>query len=249
MTSRFVDTHCHFDLYADPASVLRESEQLCIYSIAVTNTPSVFPAMARLASGLKFVRAALGLHPELAIERAPELPLFAKHVATTRYVGEVGLDYKSAVTESDRAKQRSIFASILGHCRGAGGKVLTIHSRRAEADVIALLSEHTPGAFILHWYSGSAKNMRLAAEAGAYFSINNAMTMSERGRKLLQDIPHDRVLTESDGPFVRVDDQPARPIHTQLVVDVLGRTWRVERDEAADIVMKNFRRLLGGGAA
>ena len=68
------DTHCHVDLYPDPVGLVREAERRGIYTIAVTNTPSVFPATAAIVKGCRYVRPALGLHPQLAAERRGELP-------------------------------------------------------------------------------------------------------------------------------------------------------------------------------
>ena len=184
-----VDAHCHFDLFRNPRQVIQEAERNRIYSIAVTNTPSVFDPLQRLTSGLRYVRPAVGLHPELAIQRASELPIFERKLPETRYVGEVGLDYKVEVKPGERAKQRAIFQSILEHCANAGGRILTIHSRRAEADVVAALREYQPGPFILHWYSGSLKTLSSAVAAGAYFSVNAAMVRSRRSRRLIQEIP------------------------------------------------------------
>ena len=244
MTTTLVDTHCHFDLFPDPRAVLAATERQGIYSIAVTNTPSVFPAMKMLTEGMKYVRPALGLHPELAIQRAAELPLFARYLAETRYVGEIGLDYKAAVKQEDRKEQRSIFAMILRSCADAGGRVLTVHSRRAEADVVAAIADHAPGPFILHWYSGPLHIARAALEAGAYFSFNPAMATSPRGHRLLSEIPRDRVLTESDGPFVRYEDTVASPAAVSFVCRQIANSWRVAASDATALIRSNFRRLL-----
>lgn len=239
-----VDAHCHFDLYPDPQQVLEEAERNQIYSIAVTNTPSVFEPMRKLAAGLRYVHPAIGLHPELALSRAVELPIFERLVSKTRYVGEVGLDYKVAVKPADRSRQRAIFAAILGRCSEVGGRVLTIHSRRAEADVVAALVDHRPGHFILHWYSGTLKTLAEAVAAGAYFSVNTAMIHSERGERLVREIPKERILSESDGPFVAFRGKPASPSCVREVINRLGQIWDIETDQAAALVLQNFSRML-----
>lgn len=71
---RLVDTHCHLDLYPDHGTVLAESERAGIYTIAVTNTPSVFRRSAMLTRNARFVRTALGLHSEHARARARACP-------------------------------------------------------------------------------------------------------------------------------------------------------------------------------
>ena len=242
--SALVDAHCHFDLFPNPREVLREAEENRIYSIAVTNTPSVFEPMRRLAEGLKYVRPALGLHPELALERSSELVIFEREIPKTRYIGEVGLDYTVVGKPAERMRQRAIFATILEHCAQFEGRILTVHSRRAEANVVAALREHRPGQFILHWYSGSLKVLSTAIDAGAYFSVNPAMVRSERGQRLIRDIPRERVLTESDGPFCQDRGKAASPRSVQNTVASLARIWGVEGVTAEALILNNFRGLL-----
>lgn len=240
-----VDAHCHFDLFPNPHEVLREAEENRIYSIAVTNTPSVFEPMRRLAEGLKYVRPALGLHPELALQRSAELKIFERELPKARYVGEVGLDYKVVVRPADRMRQRAIFETILEHCARLGGRTLTVHSRRAEADVVAALRDHRPGRFILHWYSGSVKVLSEAVGAGAFFSVNAAMVRSDRGQRLIRELPRDRVLTESDGPFVQLKGQPASPKSVRSTAASLAELWRLNAEEAQEVLVNNFRALIG----
>jgi TatD DNase family protein len=87
---RLIDTHCHLDLYPDYRAVLDEVERDCIYTIAVTNAPSVFSRCTHLTRDARYVRTALELHPELAAARERELPMFRELLPRTRYVGEVG---------------------------------------------------------------------------------------------------------------------------------------------------------------
>ena len=237
------DTHFHLDLYPDPRSLLLQIEASRTHTVAVTNTPSVFPSTATLVSGARYVRPAIGLHPELAAERRGELDLFWQHLPTTRYVGEIGLDY---VTQDlhDRAHQRHVFDEIIERCDAAGDKVLTVHSRRAESDVIGAIGEGFRGSVILHWYSGSLKNLKIAVERGFYFSVNPAMARGKRFPALLDRIPRDRLLLETDGPFVTVEKRPAVPDDTLGVVRRVADLWDVADDEAAHVIYQNFRCLL-----
>lgn len=87
-----VDFHCHLDLYPDLAAAVSESERRGIYTLAVTTTPKAWSRNYALASRTKYVRAALGLHPQLVSERAGELRLWESLLPQAPYVGEVGLD-------------------------------------------------------------------------------------------------------------------------------------------------------------
>ena len=242
-----VDTHCHVDLYPDPTALVREIEQQRVYTIAVTNTPSVFSRLCEIVGNAHFVRAALGLHPELATQRHRELPQFAAHMPRTRYIGEVGLDYQTSVT-AERVMQRSVLTKIIEQCDAAGGKIVTVHSRRAADDVVDAFGERFRGTYILHWYSGSVRSLRRAVAQGAFFSVNPAMVQSERGRALIAEVPRNRVLTETDGPFVSVGSATgkvaATPSDVRSVVEELGRLWGVGTDEARAIVYLNFSKLL-----
>lgn len=89
---RWVDFHCHVDLYKDHAGLIAECDRAGVATLAVTTTPKAWPRNRDLAARSAHVRVALGLHPQLVGERAGELPLFERHLPEARYVGEVGLD-------------------------------------------------------------------------------------------------------------------------------------------------------------
>jgi TatD DNase family protein len=247
-----VDTHCHLDLYPDPASVVAESERNAVYTIAVTNAPSVFDRnCAIVGASSRYVRVALGLHPELAAERSHELQLFRERLSLTRYVGEVGLDYVTS-DESQRATQRRILEAIVAECDSAGGKVLTVHSRRAAEDVVDVFGSRFRGTYILHWYAGGVKALRRALAHGAYVSVNTPMMGSKRTRALVAEVPRERVLTETDGPFVQVADRtssaPARPVNVERVIAELARMWAVHIEDARATVYANFASMLRANA-
>jgi TatD DNase family protein len=94
-----------------------------------------------LTEATKFVRASVGLHPQLVRSHAREIDLIQPLLERTRYVGEIGIDY-SEPDRNDHAHQRRIFGRILEYCAAAGDKVLTIHSRRAASEVISMAQGH-----------------------------------------------------------------------------------------------------------
>lgn len=244
--ARLADTHCHVDLYPDPAALVKRVEACGIYTIAVTNTPSVFPRMREMVEGCRYVRAAIGLHPELAVERAGELHLMWRLLPETRYVGEVGLDYVTDEPRS-RRRQREVFSQIVERCDTSGDKILTVHSRRAADDVLEILGEKFRGKVILHWYSGSARVLDRAISRGFYISVNTAMTTSEKSRQLLRRVPKQHILCETDGPFVRTaSGVPVDPFATSDVVSNLAREWDMPMEAARDTIYQNFATLLGG---
>lgn len=243
---RYVDAHCHLDQYPDPKAEAGACEAEQTYTIAVTNLPSDFARTQRYAGGREFVRAAAGLHPEL-VARFPRavnelLPLLQQ----TKYVGEIGLDYTQATPEH-RALQKEVFAQVVTECERLGGRVLTVHSRRAAQDVLEIVRSAKRSTVILHWFSGTTKILSQAAEAGCFFSVNPAMARSASGQSILKAIPSDRILTESDGPFVKFR---GRALHPFEMRDALGEIARVRGSTMAEfrsMVIQNFRRAVSLG--
>jgi len=240
----FVDTHCHVDLYPDYLKLLEETEQAGIYTIAVTNAPSVFRQCFSLTNSHKFIRAALGLHPQLVGTRHHEIQLMLEMFGETRYVGEIGLDF-STNDPNERLLQERIFATILDRCAESPEKILTIHSRRAAGRVVKLIGNSYPCTVILHWFSGSKKELLEAISAGFYFSVNSAMLKSEKGQKLLEIIPRDKLLTESDGPFVKLNGKAARPTDVPLIISELAKLFGTNTNDLAKTISDNFRRIVG----
>lgn len=131
-----VDFHCHLVLYPDFEAAIAKAEAARIYTLTVTTTPRAWPRNHELTRGLRYVRAALGLHPQLVAERAGELALWEQYLPETCYIGEVGLDagprfYKSLDS------QKQVFRTVLEGCADAGGKILTVHSVRSTVSVAA----------------------------------------------------------------------------------------------------------------
>lgn len=243
MATKLVDTHCHLDLYPDPAAIATRCEVEGVYTVAVTNAPAVFERTEELTRGMRYVRPALGLHPELAVQRRGELPKMWDLLERTRYIGEVGLDYQPG-NEDQRAIQRTVFDQILQRCDAMGNKVLTVHSRGSAEDVVAAVGASFRGVVILHWYSGSQKVLDRAVAQGCYFSINPAMCQGKRFRSLLAGIPRERVLTETDGPFVSVGRRAAQPSDVRGVTQTIAAEWGEDEADVRTRIFGNLKMIL-----
>lgn len=238
-----IDLHAHIDLYPDPSSIARRCGELGIWVLSVTNTPSAWERTAALGSGLPRIRTALGLHPQLARERKHELPIFRQMIGKTKYVGEVGLD-GAIECKPFWSDQVEVFTAILDICSRVGGRVLSIHSRRAASEVLAILKRFPlAGAPVLHWFTGSHKELRDAIELGCWFSVGPAMLRSAKSREQVAMIPMDHVLTESDGPFAQQDGRPIHPWDVETTHSMLAHTWRTTAEEVDPILRQNLSRL------
>lgn len=235
-----IDFHCHLDLYADPASVIAECAKRRLFVLSVTTLPSAFEGTRALAVGSSRIQTALGLHPEVAVQRRQELALFEKLIGQTRYVGEVGLDASRDHRDSLDA-QVDILGNILGMCSDDGGRIVSLHSRGAIPRLLKLMESYLyAGELVLHWFNGSPKQVEHASAMGAWFSVGPTMLASERGRQAVSHMPRDRVITESDGPFSEVDGRPAMPWQAWSATEGLGEIWK---ETLSGVEMQLFENL------
>lgn len=246
ITSRLVDFHCHLDLYPKHPELVAECERQGIFTLSVTTTPRAWPENQRLASATKHVRIALGLHPQLVKERAAEISIWRDFLPQARYIGEVGLDAGPRFYDSFDA-QKQVFETVLRDCANQGGKILTVHSVRSARTVLDMIETYLPpgrGAFVLHWFTGSQAEAERAVQLGAYFSVNADMLRSDRHRKMIVSLPIDKVLTETDGPFTKVDSRTAEPGDVAQTVEGLAQLYAMPADELSELIFGNLRRLV-----
>lgn len=237
-----LDTHCHIDLYPNPHAIAKAVEQSGILTIAVTNLPSHFEMGLLHLRGFRQIRPALGLHPLMAEHHERERKKFKQIFSKTSYIGEIGLDFSKVGRDTKDIQIESlrfVFNQIQDRPR-----FVSLHSRGAESKVLELLEEFSIQGAVFHWYSGSLSVLDQAVQSGHYFSINPAMIRSKKGRNIIDRIPLDRILTESDGPHVQLRNQSIRPIDIKGVLEVLGDIWRVSFQEADGQVWSNFMKLL-----
>jgi TatD DNase family protein len=246
MSARFVDFHCHLDLYPNPELAIAEADAASVYTLTVTTTPRAWPRNLAMTQNTRYVRAALGLHPQLVATHSGELSIWEKYLPETRYVGEVGLDAGPQYFSS-LDLQKQVFERILMKCATVGGKILTVHSVRAAKAVLDLIEEHLPaekGKTVLHWFTGSKSEARRAVGLGCFFSVNARMLQSDRGRELVRSLPSDRLLTETDGPFTGVGTRPSRPQDVAATVVGIAHLLRSTPDEVSAQIRRALKSLL-----
>jgi TatD DNase family protein len=237
------DTHFHLDLFPNCHELVQQLEHAQIYTIAVTTTPSVFEKSSELTKDSKYIQTALGLHPELAHERANELAIFRILSSKTRYIGEIGLDF-AIKDEGIRSIQQKVFTEILDHCASSRDKILTIHSRRSIGRVLEILGMGYPGTPVLHWFSGTKKEVRGSLDAGCFFSINPSMVKSLKGQELIKELPLGRILLESDGPFLEINGRPSTPFDTELAIRGISQLLKADEEFISNQLFTNFVNIL-----
>lgn len=222
-----IDTHCHFDIMSNPEAYIYAKEVVGDIVIGMTNLPSHFCIGEPHLRSFKHVRLALGLHPLLAADKQNELQIFKNNIEKTSYIGEIGLDFSNSGI-STKEIQISVLRKILSELKGKK-KIVSVHSRKAERELLDLLCEYDIKNVIFHWYSGPIGLIPSILSCGYYFSVNESMTLSKNGQKIIENIPKSRILTETDAPYNSKTD----------IVKVLTYLRMTEQD-----IKNNFMELI-----
>lgn len=236
---KLYDTHFHLDLQKDISAAINEINSNQIYTIAMTNLPVLYEKELRKYES-SYIRVALGFHPELVVEYQKMIPVMWKLLPNVRYIGEVGLDFTD---NRYRNEQLSFFRELVGRCRYDETKILSIHSRKAEKEVVEILKQETicfrP---ILHWYSGNLKVLKEAVEIGCYFSVNCRMLMSQKTRRILEMIPMEKLILETDSPFLDINLGHSNSL--VYVVEKLAQLKSIPVEIVEKTLWQNFECIL-----
>ncbi|WP_075721789.1 Qat anti-phage system TatD family nuclease QatD [Roseburia sp. 499] len=242
MSKFYFDTHMHFDLYQNRDDVLTYLEKNGCYTIAITNLPDLFEKYRLCYGRYKYVKFALGFHPELVYKYKSQIDKFRSNIRYTRYIGEIGADF---TTEDNRERevQLEVLSEIVSSCNQYDDKILSVHTRKAEKQVLAILN-NCKSQVILHWYSGTIREMEEAIERGYYFSINHQMIRSNNGKRIIANIPLERILIESDAPFTKGLEKNYSIKFMDDIYRFISETRNIDEEELGIILKNNFRTIL-----
>jgi TatD DNase family protein len=251
----FTDSHCHLNykgLVEDQQGVLARARAAGVEAMLnISTRESEWDDVVAVAEREPDVWASVGIHPHEA-DAHPDvqtatLVARAKHPRVVG-IGESGLDFY--YDHSDRERQRASFRAHLAAARETGLPVI-VHTRDAEADTAAILAEEMgKGAFagVIHCFTASAAFARKALDLGLYISLSGIVTF--KNAKDLQDtakaIPLDRLLIETDSPFLAPVPHRGRPCEPAFVADTarfLADLLALPTQSLASRTSANFRTL------
>ena len=175
--------------------------------VTICDRVAAFPRVHAIAQAHDDIWCTVGTHPhEAKDDQNLTSETLLQHAASERVIGigECGLDYHYDL--SPREVQRRVFATHIQAAQ-ASGLPLVVHTREADADMIAML-EHAhadrPFKLLMHCYTSGRELAHRAADLGAWFSVSGIATFkaAEAVRTLIADMPGDRILVETDCPYL-----------------------------------------------
>jgi TatD DNase family protein len=250
-----IDSHCHLDYYAgaDRAAVLARAEAAGVAEMVTIGTRLSRAAeqigMAESAPG---VWCTIGTHPHHAAEE--EIPQEQQIIELASHarvigVGEAGLDY--FYERSPKDVQASVFRTQIRAARRANLPIC-IHTRDADDDTLAILKEEQDQggafAFLLHCFSSGRALAEAGVAMGGYVSFSGILTFPKSAelRAIAADLPADRLLVETDAPYlapVPFRGKRNEPAHVAHTARVLAGIRGISEEAVAALTTANFRRL------
>ena len=257
----FVDSHCHLNykgLVEDQQNVLDRARAAGVEAMLnISTRASEWDEVVGLAEREPDVWASVGVHPHDA-DTHPDVET-ATLVERARHprvvgIGESGLDFY--YDKSDRDRQRASFRSHIAAARETGLPII-VHTRDAEEDTHKILADEMgKGAYtgVIHCFTASAEFGRKALDLGLYISISGIVTF--KNAKDLQaaarTVPLDRLLIETDSPFLAPVPHRGRPCEPAYVADTarfLAELRGETLEQLSSATSANFRALFAKAAA
>ncbi|WP_374662283.1 TatD family hydrolase [Inhella sp.] len=255
----FVDSHCHLsfpELRAQLPDLLAAMRAARVeQAICIATTLEEFPAVLALAEAHEELWATVGVHPDNEGVREPTVDDLVRLAAHPRVVGigETGLDYyrlHGRSIEHDMGWQRERFRVHLRAAR-LTGKPLVIHTRSSSADLLAVLRDEgqgTPWQGVLHCFTEDLDTARAGIDMGLHVSFSGILTFknAESLREVARALPRDRVLIETDSPYlapVPYRGKTNQPAYVPHVAAELARLWGESLEAVAERTTANTRRL------
>ena len=246
-----IDTHAHliFD-GVDAKQIIADMEKDGVEKIITIGTTSEdSKACVKLAEENENVYATVGFHPEYAdsfkesdLEKLDNLAKHDKVVA----IGEIGLDYH--YTQENKQKQKEIFIKQI--MLAYKHKIpICVHTRDAKEDTYEILKEYKdylilPG--VMHCFSEDKEYALKFLELGFYISFAGNITYKKSDRSFLKDIPIDKILVETDTPFLSPEPMRGRmncPARTNLTAEKISDTLEIDADEFKKQTIENTYRV------
>jgi len=250
-----VDSHCHLDFpdfSAELDAVVARARAAGIGRLVTISTlVGKFPLLRAIAERFDEVYCSVGTHPHHAAKEpnvtAEDLIAAAEHAKVVA-IGEAGLDYH--YDNSPRDAQEKGFRTHIQAARETK-LPLVIHAREADDDIARILEEESKRggfSFVLHCFTGGEELARRGVALGGYVSFSGILTFknSESLRKIAAGLPEDRILVETDAPYLAPNPYRGKrnePAYVAETARVLAETRGVSADAIAKITSANFFRL------
>ena len=245
----FIDTHCHIDMMKDidgivERAITKDVKIILNNGVDIKSNRKTF----ELAEKYKEVKSVLGIYPIEALKLSDEeineeIEFIRKNKDKIIAIGEVGIDLKWS---KDLKKQKEIFEKFIDLAKELD-KPLIVHSRQAEEEVMNTLRDKQAKKVVIHCFNGKLELVDEAVEKGWLFSIPANICFSENFQKLVEKLPLENILCETDSPYLHPvkgerNNEPGNIIESyKKIAKIKG----LKLEETEKKIEDNFKKLFG----
>lgn len=242
-----IDAHCHFDAYTGQELdlALAETQENNILTLATSMDPEGYARTKMISRNNPLIFPCFGIHPWNAHKYADTLKNYSSQILESLILGEIGLDFHFVKDASLYPLQRKVLEYFLREANEQK-KLVNLHTKGAENDILEYLHQYQLDHFIIHWYSGPLDLVERFLALGAIFTIGVAVLDTKHVRKLASILPADRLLTETDNPGAlewKTQERGMPNIIKQVVLK-LAEIRSLDQAEMEFQIQENFKHLI-----
>lgn len=245
--SMLIDAHTHLDQYIkyENGKVLEKDalEQINsnkILSLANSMDIPSYLKNLELAEKSDFIIPSFGIHPWRAEDYSQRFDELEEYIYESKMIGEIGLDFFWA-EKSTFDSQVSVFEYFLQKLKYSD-KIINLHSKGAESDIINMLNKYKKKRVIIHWYSGPSWELNELIKMGCYFTVGIHVKYSDVIKDIAREIPLDRLLPETDNPSGQewLSKNIGMPYHIKEVYEELAKIKKISFPELEQRIFENY---------
>jgi TatD DNase family protein len=237
-----IDAHSHIDHYTGEAleTALNDITANRILTLSNAMHPASYRRTLEIAQRCPYLIPSFGVHPWHAAEYADRLEELTTLLEQSPLYGEIGLDYLW-VDKTTIPAQQQVFEVFLAAAREQD-KIINLHTKVAEADILTMLKKYELQRAIVHWYSGPPDILRQMIEYGLYFTVGVEVLSSQHIQSIAREIPLGQLLTETDNPGAMewLVNEPGRPADLLQVIEAVAALKGLPPQELVAVVAENF---------
>lgn len=241
-----IDAHVHLDRYEDKLdSAIQEINEKRILTISTSMDLPSYRRNLEIAEQSKYIIPTFGVHPWNADSYTNLLKHLTDAIDASPMLGEIGLDYHFMEDTKQYPAQKQVFEFFLNAAQKQS-KIVNLHTKGSEKEVLSLLERFEIDRAIIHWYSGPLSIFDKMVAKGYYFTVGIEIHFSDHIKTIAKAIPSDRLLTETDNPggLKWLNGNIGMPSEISGVVDALAQIRSTTPKNIIQTVEANFLKLI-----
>lgn len=241
----YIDAHNHLDFFGDNIEkAINEINKNKIITLANSMDVKSYILNKEYSKRSKYIIPTFGIHPNNAGNFNGDLKDLIPYIEESAIIGEIGLDFLWVEDRSLDKRQREVYYFILEESIKRN-KYISIHTKNAEEEIYNSLKKFNYNKVIIHWYSGPLDILEKFIDLGCYFTISVDIGYSKLTNEILDKIPMDKLLVETDGPTALewINGKYGYPSEIKNVVKKIAEIKNISEESLKDIIYNNFKRI------